>query len=180
MLETFGLEQSAWLAYHGFMPMDTVATLPPSMDSATELIIDLRDEIEQLAEPLSNYLQHDVLTWSLLAIEQGNLPPIQHSQKVMLVCEYGHQSQLACMYLHADGYGQVQHLAGGIRTLRQMEKRFSCVAPITESRLATLHKHSGIRQIRSSAQGLEIVGTVAQHTLAELLGIDRHHLSEQV
>ncbi|MER3479756.1 MAG: rhodanese-like domain-containing protein [Meiothermus sp.] len=51
-------------------------------------------------------------------IQQGQ-HQLPKDRPILLVCERGIQSELAGLYLEADGYGEVYHLAGGLNALKR-------------------------------------------------------------
>ena len=52
---------------------------------------------------------------SLDTVQRGDLPGLEPSTPIYLVCERGQVSELAGLYLEAAGFTAVYHLAGGTR-----------------------------------------------------------------
>lgn len=88
-------------------------------------------------ELLENFLLESPVIVDVRSPEQYNpsdlegalhipLQDIQHGKHnlpkdrpLLLVCERGVMSELAGLYLEADGYGEVYHLAGGLNALKR-------------------------------------------------------------
>ena len=52
---------------------------------------------------------------NLDTVQRGELPGLEPSTPIYLVCERGQVSELAGLYLEAAGFTAVYHLAGGTR-----------------------------------------------------------------
>ncbi|AFZ68286.1 rhodanese-like domain-containing protein [Deinococcus peraridilitoris] len=78
-------------------------------------IVDIRAQELRFREPLEKLLANPVVPMSLERIEKKN-----HglSGRVVVVCEVGLRSNVAAMYLRADGL-DAEHLPGGARALRR-------------------------------------------------------------
>ena len=51
-------------------------------------------------------------------LQAGNVPDAPRDEPLVLVCERGLISELAALYLEAEGFRDVRHLTGGLRAWR--------------------------------------------------------------
>lgn len=88
-------------------------------------LVDLRPQELRWREPLEGLLPNPVVALSLERIEKK-----EHglTGRVVVVCEIGLRSNVAAMYLRADGL-DAQHLPGGVRALKQAVNRTSDKSP---------------------------------------------------
>lgn len=77
-------------------------------------VIDCRPAAARRRDPLPGSV-----ALSLAEIERGGRPPFDPNQAAVAVCEYGRISRLIALYLAADGYAEVDSLAGGLVALRR-------------------------------------------------------------
>lgn len=80
-------------------------------------LVDIRPPELRFREPLSRLVSNPVLESSLERIEKK-----QHGLqgRVVVVCELGLRSNVAALYLRADGV-QAEHLPGGVRALKRAQ-----------------------------------------------------------
>lgn len=52
-------------------------------------------------------------------LRRGQAPDAPKDEPVYVVCEFGHFSELAGLYLEAQGFSAVFHLSGGMQALRR-------------------------------------------------------------
>ena len=90
------------------------AEIPPNA-----VLIDVRDELEATALPLSGLLERPVVTAPLAELEEGQVPSLPADVPLVVVCASGVQGELAGAYLLAAGAAQVSVLEGGVRALRR-------------------------------------------------------------
>lgn len=87
----------------------------PLLPDAAVTVIDIRPQELRWAQPLDALLPNPVIISSLERIERK-----QHglTGTVVVVCEIGLRSNVAAMYLRADGV-HASHVPGGVRALKQ-------------------------------------------------------------
>ncbi|MFC5597053.1 rhodanese-like domain-containing protein [Deinococcus cellulosilyticus] len=129
-------------------------------------LLDLRDELDREAEPLSLYFEDfRSLALELSDIEAGQYE-LDRTLQYLVVCEVGQKSKLAVMYLQSDGIG-ADHLEGGILGLRKMvEQEFTL--PYSDERFRQLLEHPGVRFVSRSGDALVFRGRISAEELASL------------
>ena len=83
-------------------------------------LVDIRPQELRWREPLERWLPNPVIESSLERIEKK-----EHGLRgrVVVVCEIGLRSNVAAMYLRADGL-DAEHLQGGVRALKKLQSNF--------------------------------------------------------
>ena len=99
--------------------MRTVKHLLPSEIPEDAILIDVRDELEAAAAPLSALSRNRVLTVPLADLEEGLQPELPEGAQVIVVCGNGNRAELAGAYLQAGGVEAVSVLDGGARGWRR-------------------------------------------------------------
>jgi rhodanese-related sulfurtransferase len=96
-----------------------VKHLSPNEIPEDAILIDVRDELEAAASPLSNLGTNRVLTVPLADLEDGAQPQLPAGAQVIVVCGNGNRAELAGAYLQAGGVETVSILDGGARGWRR-------------------------------------------------------------
>ena len=94
--------------------------IEPAQIPDDAIVIDVRDELEAAASPLSRFTQNRVLHLPLSELEAGATPQLPEGARVVVVCNSGAQGELAGAYLEAGGAGDVSVLNGGARGWRRV------------------------------------------------------------
>lgn len=83
-------------------------------------VVDIRPQELRFREPLEKLIPNPVVVSSLERIEkkEHGLNSQTLGGAVVVVCEVGLRSNVAAMYLRADGV-EATHLPGGVRALKQ-------------------------------------------------------------
>ena len=129
-------------------------------------LLDLRDELDREAEPLSLYFhEFTALPLELTQIETGQYD-LDRSLHFLVVCEVGQKSKLAVMYLQSDGIS-AEHLEGGILGLRKtVEQEFTL--PYSDLLFRQLLDHPRVRFVSRSGNVLVVRGHLDEQDLQEL------------
>ncbi len=87
----------------------------PTLPDPGVTVVDIRPQELRWREPLEKLLPNPVVVSSLERIERK-----EHglTGRVVVVCEVGLRSNVAALYLRADGL-DAAHLPGGVRALKQ-------------------------------------------------------------
>jgi rhodanese-related sulfurtransferase len=140
--------------------------LQPNQLPMNAVLVDVRDELEAMANPLKVISGGRVVVNIPLAdLEDGvdvNLPA---DRPVIVVCGNGSRGELAGAFLQAAGAGEVQILDGGVRAWkRALEGEVALefqikldgirAALVVQAKLEAL---PGVRQAGVSASGLAVV-----------------------
>jgi rhodanese-related sulfurtransferase len=96
-----------------------VKRLSPNEIPEDAILIDVRDELEATASPLSTLSSNRVVTVPLADLEDGARPELPDGAKVIVVCGNGNRAELAGAYLEAGGVEAVSVLDGGVRGWRR-------------------------------------------------------------
>ncbi|GGJ25647.1 rhodanese-like domain-containing protein [Deinococcus roseus] len=122
-------------------------------------LLDLRDELEQEAEPLALYFDgFESTAVQLQALEKGHYS-LSKDRSYLVVCEVGQKSKLAVMYLQADGFA-AEHLEGGILDLRKAtEQEF--ILPYSDALLDSLSRHPKVRFVARDGEQLVVRGSLS-------------------
>jgi rhodanese-related sulfurtransferase len=96
-----------------------VKHLSPNEIPEDAILIDVRDELEAAAAPLSSLSGNRVVTVPLAELEDGAQPELPLGAKVIVVCGNGNRAELAGAYLEAGGFETVSLLEGGARGWRR-------------------------------------------------------------
>ena len=83
------------------------------------VLIDIRDELDAMAAPLSSLSALPVILAPLGDLEDGVALELPEGAPLVVVCGTGQRSELAGAYLLADGASEVYLLSGGLRTWRR-------------------------------------------------------------
>jgi rhodanese-related sulfurtransferase len=140
--------------------------LQPNQLPMNAVLVDVRDELEAMANPLEVISGgRAVVNIPLADLEDGvdvNLPA---DRPVIVVCGNGSRGELAGAFLQAAGAGEVQILDGGVRAWkRALEGEVALefqikldgirAALVVQAKLEAL---PGVRQAGVSASGLAVV-----------------------
>lgn len=82
------------------------------------VLIDIRDELDAIAMPLSSLSELKVIRAPLSDLEAGVALELPDGAPLVVVCGTGQRSELAGAYLLADGASNVYLLMGGLRAWR--------------------------------------------------------------
>lgn len=129
-------------------------------------LLDLRDELDQEAEPLSLYFDDfNALPLELSQIETGQYD-LDRTLHFLVVCEVGQKSKLAVMYLQSDGIS-AEHLEGGILGLRKtIEREFTL--PYSDLLFRQLLDHPRVRFVSRSGDVLVVRGHLSDRDVQDL------------
>ena len=83
------------------------------------VLVDVRDELDAIAMPLSSLSGLRVILAPLSDLEDGAGPELPMGAPLVVVCGTGQRSELAGAYLLADGASNVYLLEGGVRAWRR-------------------------------------------------------------
>ena len=83
------------------------------------VLVDIRDELDAIAMPLSRFSALRVVVAPLSELEDGAPLELPAGVPLVVVCGTGQRSELAGAYLLADGASDVYLLTGGVRLWRQ-------------------------------------------------------------
>ena len=83
------------------------------------VLIDVRDELDSIAMPLSSLSELRVILAPLNDLEDGVSISLPADRPLIVVCGTGQRSELAGAYLMADGASDVRLLEGGVRVWRR-------------------------------------------------------------
>lgn len=86
---------------------------------AGAVLVDIRDELDALALPLSSLTTLPVIHAPLRNLETEVRLGLPAQAPLVVVCGTGQRSELAGAYLMADGASEVYLLTGGVRAWRQ-------------------------------------------------------------
>jgi rhodanese-related sulfurtransferase len=156
--------------------------LQPNELPVNAVLVDVRDELEAMANPLELISGgRAVVNIPFADLEDGVDVSLPSDRPVIVVCGNGSRGELAGAFLQAAGAGDVQILDGGVRAWRralegevalEFQVRVDGIreALVLQAKLETL---PGVRQAGVSASGLAVVrGTVSlseiRATLPEL------------
>jgi rhodanese-related sulfurtransferase len=87
------------------------------------VLVDIRDELDAMALPLSSLTGLRMIHAPLHDLETGVALELPHGAPLVVVCGTGQRSELAGAYLLADGARDVYLLNGGLRSWRQALER---------------------------------------------------------
>jgi rhodanese-related sulfurtransferase len=134
--------------------------------------LDIRDELERSLEPLELFCAGESLVWTLAQLENGDNPPLELGQAIVVICNLGLQSALAAYYLQAEGYAATS-LEGGIARLRkQRENHFVMdLLAFSNALEVVLQQAPRVRQFSYQAGKLEVRGMISWLELQELLNL---------
>jgi rhodanese-related sulfurtransferase len=93
--------------------------LSPAEIPENAILVDVRDELEVFASPLSKLRPNAVLTVPLSDLEEGVTPDLPENAPIVVVCASGTTGELAGAYLEAAGVKNVSVLEGGARGLKR-------------------------------------------------------------
>ena len=83
------------------------------------VLVDVRDELDAIAMPLSSLSALRVIHAPLSDLEDGVALELPAGAPLIVVCGTGQRSELAGAYLLADGASDVYLLIGGVRAWRR-------------------------------------------------------------
>lgn len=83
------------------------------------VLVDIRDELDAIALPLSKLSGLRVVLAPLSDLETGVNLELPFQAPLVVVCGTGQRSELAGAYLLADGASDVSLLTGGVRAWRR-------------------------------------------------------------
>lgn len=83
------------------------------------MLVDIRDELDALAIPLSSLSGLRVIHAPLSDLEDGAPLELPIEAPLVVVCGTGQRSELAGAYLLADGASDLYLLEGGVRAWRR-------------------------------------------------------------
>ena len=86
------------------------------------VLVDVRDELDAIAMPLSTLSALRVIHAPLSDLEDGVPLELPAGAPLIVVCASGQRSELAGAYLLADGASNVYLLIGGVRAWRRSLK----------------------------------------------------------
>ncbi len=132
--------------------------------------LDIRDELERSLEPLELFVAGQSMVWTLAQLENGDNPPLEPKQAIVVICNLGLQSKLAAYYLQAEGYAATS-LAGGIARLRkERENHFVLdLLAFPHALEVALQQARAVRQFSYQAGKLEVRGMISRLELEALL-----------
>jgi rhodanese-related sulfurtransferase len=149
--------------------------LQPNELPVNAVLVDVRDELEAMANPLESISGgRAVVNIPLADLEDGVDVGLPSDRPVIVVCGNGSRGELAGAFLQAAGAGDVRILDGGVRAWKRalegevaLEFRVKLdgirEALVLQAKLEAL---LGVRQAGVSASGLAVVrGTI---TLSEI------------
>ena len=99
---------------------------------ANAVLVDVRDELDALAMPLSHLSDLRVIHAPLGDLEDGVSLALPEAAPLLVVCASGQRSELAGAYLLADGASQVYLLEGGVRAWRHKLEAAPLETPLVE------------------------------------------------
>jgi rhodanese-related sulfurtransferase len=153
--------------------------LQPNELPVDAVLVDVRDELEAMANPLELISGgRAVVNIPLADLEDGADVSLPSGRPVIVVCGNGSRGELAGAFLQAAGAGDVQILDGGVRAWRRalegevaLEFQVKLVGIQQALALqAELESLPGVRQAGVSATGLVVVrGTVSLEELRAAL-----------
>ena len=148
--------------------------LPPNA-----VLVDVRDELEAMANPLETISGgRVVVTIPLADLEDGADVSLPSDRPVIVVCGNGSRGELAGAFLLAAGAGDVSVLDGGLRAWRRSlegEVTLEFRVKLDGMRAALLAQNQlealpNVRQAGVSASGLAVVrGTVSLEQIRNAL-----------
>jgi rhodanese-related sulfurtransferase len=97
--------------------------IAPTQIPENAIVLDVRDELEAAASPLSRLTSNRVVRLPLSELEAGATPELPRDAKVVVVCNSGAQGELAGAYLEVGGVRNVSVLDGGARGWRRDSER---------------------------------------------------------
>jgi rhodanese-related sulfurtransferase len=109
--------------------------LSPADIPEDAILIDVRDELEAAAAPLSKLTDLRVVTVPLSDLEDGAMPELPAGARVVVVCGTGTRGELAGAYLQAAGTENISVLDGGARALKRSLERGNAESPDLEAKL---------------------------------------------
>jgi rhodanese-related sulfurtransferase len=144
--------------------------LQPNELPANAVLVDVRDELEAMANPLELISAgRAVVNIPLADLEDGVDVSLPSDRPVIVVCGNGSRGELAGAFLQAAGAGDVHILDGGVRAWRralegEVALEFQVKLDGIREALtlqAKLEALPGVRQAGVSASGLAVVrGTI--------------------
>jgi rhodanese-related sulfurtransferase len=145
--------------------------LQPNELPVNAVLVDVRDELEAMANPLELISAgRAVVNIPLADLEDGVDVSLPSDRPVIVVCGNGSRGELAGAFLQAAGAGDVHILDGGVRAWRralegEVALEFQVKLDGIREALtlqAKLEALPGVRQAGVSASGLAVVrGTVS-------------------
>jgi rhodanese-related sulfurtransferase len=97
--------------------------IEPAQIPENAIVLDVRDELEAAASPLSRLTSNRVVHLPLSELEDGAMPELPEGARVVVVCNSGAQGELAGAYLEVGGVRNVSVLDGGARGWRRDSER---------------------------------------------------------
>jgi rhodanese-related sulfurtransferase len=144
--------------------------LRPNELPVNAVLVDVRDELEAMANPLESISAgRPVVNIPLADLEDGVDVSLPSDRPVIVVCGNGSRGELAGAFLQAAGAGDVHILDGGVRAWRralegEVALEFQVKLDGIREALtlqAKLEALPGVRQAGVSASGLAVVrGTI--------------------
>ena len=96
------------------------------------VLIDIRNELDALAAPLSSLSAYPVIRLPFGDLEDGVTLELPEGAPLVVVCGTGQRSELAGAYLLAGGASEVYLLSGGLRAWRRdLESKLEDFKPET-------------------------------------------------
>jgi rhodanese-related sulfurtransferase len=89
--------------------------LSPAQIPEDAILVDVRDELEIAAAPLSAFTANRVVSAPLSDLEDGATPALPQDARIVVVCSSGNRGELAGAYLELAGARNVSVLEGGAR-----------------------------------------------------------------
>ena len=153
--------------------------LQPSQLPANAVLVDVRDELEAMANPLETISGgRAVVNIPLTDLEDGLSVNLPADRPLIVVCGNGSRGELAGAFLEAAGVGRVDVLDGGVRAWKRTlegEVTLEFQIKLDGMRAALLAQHQlealpKVRQAGVSADGLAVVrGTITLSEIRESL-----------
>jgi rhodanese-related sulfurtransferase len=106
--------------------------LSPNEIPQDAILVDVRDELEAAASPLSALSTNRVVTVPLSDLEDGAQPELPAGAQVIVVCGTGNRAELAGAYLEAGGVETISLLEGGARGWRHLHEAGAQPQPNSE------------------------------------------------
>jgi rhodanese-related sulfurtransferase len=140
--------------------------LQPNQLPANAVLVDVRDELEAMANPLETISGgRAVINIPLTDLEDGVAVNLPSDRPVIVVCGNGSRGELAGAYLEAAGVGSVDVLDGGVRAWKRTlegEITLEFQIKLDGMRAALLAQNQlqalpDVRQAGVSANGLAVV-----------------------
>jgi rhodanese-related sulfurtransferase len=152
----------------------------PSQIPENAVLIDVRDELEAVANPLEMLAGHrNVIRAPMNDLEDGVTPEIPGNTPIVVVCGNGTKGELAGAYLQASGASNIAVLEGGFRAWKRIaegEQALEFRVNINNLRDALVLQNKlellpGVRMAGVSSDGLSVVrGLISLEQLTVQLG----------